>query len=352
MSTDRFPRTRTAVEHGIRLAWQTGAQVYASIGGATVIDFAIGEARSGVAMERATLVEWASATKPITCAAAALLWQRGMFDLDDPVCRHLPEFSTSDKRRVTIRHLLTHSAGLSEPKFGQGLGMWDEYAAAARRAPLMAGWVPGKRCAYGSAAMWVVASLVVRLTKQPFWRFVRESLFEPLGLRDSWIGMPSSVYREYVRADRIAVLPGSSRSGTEAWVTLGAPSSGGHGPIHELGRFYAATLQRKPPFPLSPPVIEAMTTRHLCGAYDERLKATVDRGLGFQLGSSFPGHGYGPYASTRAFGHGGGTWLQALADPDYILAVAVYLNGRGNSETPPQRRPALLGAVYEDLGLA
>jgi CubicO group peptidase (beta-lactamase class C family) len=169
----------------------------------------------------------------VTCSAAALLWQRGLFDMDDPVCRHLPEFAENGKERVTIRHLLTHSGGLRDP--GRQGRSWEEYADAVCRAPLVEGWVPGKRFAYNSVAMWVVASLVVRLSGRPLWRFVREEFFAPLGITDSWIGMPAETYRAYGE-ERFAALPGVPGSGSEEHVTWGRPTGGGHGPIRDLGR--------------------------------------------------------------------------------------------------------------------
>jgi CubicO group peptidase (beta-lactamase class C family) len=195
--------------------------------------------------------------------------------------------------------------------------------------------------------MWALAALVERLSGQRFAAFVREGVFGPLALRDSWIGMPVETYRAY-GGERFAAVPGHPETGTEAWVTWGRPTGGGHGPIRELGLFYAVLLERRL---LAPPVIEAMTTRHLCRAYDETLRATVDRGLGFMLGSSYAGHGFGPHASRRAFGHGGGNWSQAFADPEHGLAAAVYWNGRVDAATQAERVPALLAALYEDLGL-
>src|ERR671932_422572 len=79
-----LPRSRAELERGMRLGWHTGAQLYASLRGRMVVDLAVGEARLGVPMATDTIVEWASATKPVTCSAAALLWQRGLFDLDVP----------------------------------------------------------------------------------------------------------------------------------------------------------------------------------------------------------------------------------------------------------------------------
>ena len=344
MAATDLPGARAELERGMARGWHTGAQLYASLHGETVADFAIGEARPGVAMTPSALVEWASATKAVTCSAAAMLWQRGLFDLDDPVCRHIPEFAAAGKDAVTIRHLLTHTGGLSDPV--DDVMPFDEAVAAVCRAPLVEGWVPGARCAYNSVAMWIVAALVARFSGQPFARFVRAEIFEPLGLRDCWIGMPAEVFHSY--GDRIAAIPGVPESGTEAWVTWGRPTGGGHGPIGDLGRFYAALIDHRL---LSPPVVEAITTRHLCGVYDERLRAVVDRGLGFMLGSSYPGHTYGPHASHRAFGHGGRNWCVAFADPAYGLAAAVYWNGRGDGATHAERQPALLAALYKDLDL-
>jgi CubicO group peptidase (beta-lactamase class C family) len=146
-----FAYTRNEIERGMALGWHTGAQIYASICGKVVADFAMGEARPGVPMTPSTIVEWASATKAVTCSAAALLWQRGLFDLDDPVCRHIPEFATAGKEGVTVRHLLTHTGGLSDPV--DDSMPFAEAVAAICRAPLVEGWTPGQRCAYNSVAM-------------------------------------------------------------------------------------------------------------------------------------------------------------------------------------------------------
>ncbi len=130
-------RTLAELNRGLALGWHTGAQLYASLHGQTMADFAIGEARPGVPMAPSTLVEWASATKAVTCSAAALLWQRGLFDLDDPVCRHIPEFAAAGKQAVTIRHLLTHTGGLSDPV--DDIMPFEEAVAAVCRAPLVEG---------------------------------------------------------------------------------------------------------------------------------------------------------------------------------------------------------------------
>lgn len=339
-----FLMTRAELERGRQLGWHTGAQIFVSLHGKTLADFAIGESRPGVPMTPSTLEEWGSATKPVTCGTALLLWQHGLFDLDDPVCQYLPEFAQAGKENVTIRHLLTHTGGLRDVV--DDLMPFDEAVAAICQAPLLDDWVPGVRHGYNSAAMWIVAALVSRLSGDPFDQFVRTEIFEPLGLTDSWIGMSPETFRSY--GDRIAMIPGYPPSGTESWVTWGRPTGGGHGPIGELARFYQSLLEHRV---LSAPVVEAMTSRQLCSRYDETLHAVVDRGLGVMLASSYAGHGYGPHASDRCFGHGGKNWCVAFADPVYGLAAGVYWNGRVDGETHAERQSSLLGAIYADLGL-
>ncbi|MBV7334262.1 beta-lactamase family protein [Chloroflexi bacterium TSY] len=344
MST-KIPHTQAEIKRTTELGWQTGVQVYASIKGETVVDFGTGEARPGVSMTSETLVEWGSATKAVTCSAVALLWQRGLIDLDDPICLHIPEFATAGKEAVTIRHLLTHTGGISEVV--REIMPYQEAIDEVCRAPLKEGWAPGTRCAYNSVAMWALAEVVARLSNLSFDGFVRVEFFEPLGLHDSWLEMPDEKFSEY--GERIAVMPEFALSGTKEWVTWGRPTGGGHGPIGQLGRFYAALLNRQI---LSAPVVEAMTARHQCGVYDETLDATVERGLGFMQKSSYPGHAYGPYASDRAFGHGGRNWCVAFADPAFDLAAAVYWNGRVDGDTHAERQPKLLDALYQDLGIS
>jgi CubicO group peptidase (beta-lactamase class C family) len=270
---EAFPRSRAEIERGLARGWHTGAQVFAALNGQVVADFAVGEARPGRPMATSTIVEWASATKVVTCGAAAMLWQRGPFGLDDPVCQYIPEFATAGKDKVTIRHLLTHTGGLTDPT--EDLMPFAEAVAAVCAAPLINGWVPGARCAYNSVGMWIVAELVARSSGRPFSEFVREEMFEPLGLIDSWIGVPVDTFRAY--GDRVAVIPNVKESGTEAWVTWGRPTGGGFGPIRDLGRYYVSLLEHRL---LAAPIVEAMTTRHLCGVYDERLETHVDRASG------------------------------------------------------------------------
>jgi CubicO group peptidase (beta-lactamase class C family) len=90
--------------------------------------------------------------------------------------------------------------------------------------------------------------------------------------------------------------------------------------------------------------------------YDLTFKHVMDWGLGFVLNSNQYGpdtvpYGYGPYASSRTYGHSGYQSSVAFADPENGLAAAIVCNGTAGEEAHNQRIRAILAALYEDLGL-
>src|SRR5436305_14370754 len=105
-------RTLELLKQGIHDGLHAGAQLNVSRRGQTIAELALGESRPGVAMSPHTVNAWLSSGKPVAAVAIAQLWERGRLNLDDPVVRHIPEFAPHGKECVTIRHLLTHTAGL------------------------------------------------------------------------------------------------------------------------------------------------------------------------------------------------------------------------------------------------
>src|SRR5581483_10385650 len=103
---------------------------------------AIGEARPGVPMTSDTLMLWLSATKPVTAVCVAQLWERGGLGLDDRVMQHIPEFGVGGKDAITIRHLLTHTAGIRAAASNSSRSPWDETIAKICASKIEPGWVP------------------------------------------------------------------------------------------------------------------------------------------------------------------------------------------------------------------
>lgn len=64
-----------------------------------------------VEMKKDTIFDIASISKLFTTTAAMQLYEQGMFELDDPVGKYIPEFNENGKENVTIRQIMTHTSG-------------------------------------------------------------------------------------------------------------------------------------------------------------------------------------------------------------------------------------------------
>ena len=349
-------RVHDVLDRGIIDGTQIGAQIYVSHRGETVLDDARGEANTGVPMTTDTLMIWFSMTKAVTAVAVAQLWEQGSLDIEAPVARYIPEFAAAGKDAVTLRHLLTHTAGIA---WADGMAdgtPWRESRAEnlARiyAAPLE--YEPGTRAGYHPAAgMSVLGEVVERVAGVPYSTYVRERVFVPLGMTDCWVGMPEAQYNAY--GDRIGRM---HKTEDDEAVPLGGldgrrasaspmPGANGRGPMNQLARLYEA-LVREGGGLLGPVTTAAISARHRTDMLDETFGIVVDWGLGFVIDNS----GMGRYCSRRTFGHGGHQSSIAFCDPEHEVVVAVVCNGMPGRERHSARLDEISSAVYVDLGLA
>ncbi len=365
---DRLPHTREAIEASIREGLHLGAQIYVSMRGEAVADAALGENRPGEPLTRSHLMLWLSSTKPVTAVALAQLWERGLLELDDPVALHVPEFAANGKEGITLRHLLTHTGGIRMLDTGWPQRSWEEIVAKICAMKPEPRWAPGKKAGYHQASSWFILGEVIRrLSGHPFPDCVRGEIFEPLGMMDSWIGMPPERYRAYQESGRIGVLWNTEEAepkphdwGTEERCVNPSPGGNGYGPIRELGRFYEMLLGRgvwQGRRILLPQTVEAFTSPSRVGMTDVTFKHVLDWGLGFiinsvQYGAETVPYGYGHHASPRTFGHSGYRSSAGFGDPVQGLAVALAFNGTPGDEAHERRIRAVLDGVYEDLEIA
>lgn len=361
-----------ALDRGIGEGLHIGWQLFASVDGKPIVDTAGGESKPGTAMTTDSMMVWFSATKAVTSVAAAQQWERGRFDLDDAVATYIPEFATKGKDAITIRHLFTHTAGIRNADMGaggrQGLAAgggyspffspWSERFDRIMAAEIEPGWVPGQKAGYHPfSTMFLLAELVQRFDGRPYAQYVREEIFEPLGMDDCWVGMPVERHAEY--GDRIGVLhvtrPGRvlafPRIDEAAACAESCPGGAGRGPMNQFARFYEAMAnkgERDGVRILQTTTAEAMVARHRVGMFDETFQIVVDWGLGFIIDS----HNYGRHCSPRTFGHGGGQSSVVFADPVHGLVVALVMNGLPGPEVHYKRLSEIVTNLYEDAGLA
>jgi CubicO group peptidase (beta-lactamase class C family) len=361
-----LPRTTEVLTDGMRSGLQIGAQVYVSRNADPIADFALGESRPGVAMTPDTVMLWLSCSKPIASVAIAQLWERGKLILDDPVARHIQEFAQNGKDAITIRHVLTHTTGIRWIETGWPKTPWNQIIERICAMRMERDWPPGKKAGYSAYVTWfLLGEIVRRLDGRDYARYVREEIFEPLAMNDSWIAMTAEVYQSY--GTRLGIMqkteggkPTPLGLDTEEACTNARPSGSGHGPMRELARFYEMLLKSgeyQGRRILSPQTVEALVARHRTGMYDQTFRHVIDWGLGFVVNSNLYGadtvpYGYGPHASPRTYGHGGSQSSISFADPEHGLAVAIVCNGTPGEEAHQRRMRAVVAAVYEDLDLS
>lgn len=154
-----------------------------------------------------------SCSKPITVTAAMQLWERGLFQLDDLLCDYMPEFTHMTVRDgdtvrpavnpIRIRDLFQMTAGFSydlhSPALEQlrvdtnGRCPTREFCIALAKEPLC--FEPGDQYLY-SLCHDVLAALVELLSGQPFADYVKEHIFDPLGMTHSNFLLPMEDYKK------------------------------------------------------------------------------------------------------------------------------------------------------------
>lgn len=120
-----------------------------------------------------TIFEAASLGKPVFAYAVLRMADTGVLDLDRPLCDYLPlpDASNARMKRVTPRHVLSHTSGL--PNWRQQL------------APLEPATDPGKEFSYSGEAYFYLQRVVEVLSGKPFGRLMREQVLDPLDMKQS-----------------------------------------------------------------------------------------------------------------------------------------------------------------------
>ena len=230
---------------------------------------------------------WASVTKPATALAVLVAAEESTVDLDEP----------AGPQGSTVRHLLAHTSGL--PFEGTE--------------PIAK---PGTRRIYSNAGFEVLARFVEEQAEMPFPEYLRQAVFEPLGMS--------------------ATLEGSAGAGV-------------HGTLDDVLRLGRELLD---PTLVAPETLDEATTVQFpglggvipgIGRYDPN-----DWGLGLELRDRKPSHWTGNRASEQTFGHFGGSGTFLWVDPEHRVALAA-LTDLEFGEWALDAWPRLSDAVIDEL---
>ncbi len=340
----------TLVDSAVAAGAASGAVVAVSAGGARYVHTS---GRLGVAdstrTRAATLYDLASLTKVVGLTTGLMLAvaERRLI-LDEAVRRYVPAFQGTDKDRVTVRHLLTHSSGLPAHR-----RLWEEAVAAQDALALVDATpldtVPGARTVYSDLGAMVLTQALERVTGEPLDTYLARRVFQPLGMwstmfrpprhrlpdvapteRDPWRGRE---LRGEVHDENAAWLGGVSGhaglfSNAEDLLTFGEWLLGS---LDGDGR--GSTHPGDDRLPVPAEVAREFTRR-------QDLVVGSSRALGWDTPSE--NSSAGTRLSPASFGHTGFTGTSIWLDPARRLVIVLLTNRvnptRNNNQHVPLRR--------------
>lgn len=338
--------------------------------------------------EEDTMVLVFSTTKGIASIAIAHAHSQGLFDYDDLVVQHWPEFAQEGKAQITIRQLLNHQAGLSaidEPLNDTHLSNPDKMAVAiAKQKPA---WEVGEKHGYHAITLgWYEGELLRRVDPKhrTIGQYFQDEIAKPHDI-EFYIGLPTDIPRE-----RVALLKGykpwqmllnlnkmpwpfvknmlnpSSLTGRSfsnpkqfgditsfndiEIQSIELPAANGIGQVRDIARAYGELALGGASLGINPETFNALTepaTLPTHGALDAVLHINTSFSLGYLKPSADIHFG----SSTRAFGTPGAGGSFAYADPDAGIGFAYGMNKLGFYLPFDPRDMALRRAMYDCLGV-
>ncbi len=335
-TTDRvLDAAREFVDRG----WDRGIAVAVLRDGETLLDAAVGTDLDGGPLTPQTRFLLFSASKPLTAFCTVMLADRGRLGYDDPLARHIPEFGDGERARVTVDHLLTHRAGISD-FFCAGVTVedWFDWERAVRlTCALPLENPPGTRTAYHPLSFGLLGELVPRVDGRAFARFFADEVAAPLGLDTITWGLPdSSVPNTHTGIDGQPDVATVRRFQTEAARRAVVPAGNAWGTALDLARFHHM-LGSGGRGLVSPESAAEMVRPRVEGD-----GGPLGRGL--EVGRRAGGC-TGDLAGPRVFGHPGIRSTVGWHDPDTGISCAILCNGTPSQDLGQQRLCAISDAV-------
>jgi CubicO group peptidase (beta-lactamase class C family) len=293
------------------------------------------------------IYDLASLTKPlVTGLLAALLVERGLFELDGRVVERLPEFDKPDKRHITLRHLLTHTSGLPAWRPLYLLARREKALEVVAAQPLE--YEAGTRVVYSDLGFITLGLLLQRVTGAQLADLARREIFDPLNLARTFFN-PS----EAVRTEVAACESGGNAYEREVCERVhGLTSERGWregtvwGEVHDGNAFFlggaaghaglfstaAETLRIALQF-LAPTT--TLLRPETCELFSTNMTEGLDeaRSFAWQLAAT-PESTAGPRLPSRAFGHLGFTGTSCWIDPTKER-VLILLTNRTHARSLP-----------------
>lgn len=369
---ERFAGLVDAFRANLEDGQELGGSLCVLVDGRPVVDVWGGwsDAQRTVPWGRDTLTNVWSISKTVTSLALLLLIDRGAVDPDAPVAAYWPEFAAAGKESVLVRHVMTHSSGVSgwdQPVTPDDI--LDVDAATDRLAAQAPWWPAGAASGYHLLDYGHLVHGIVRaVTGRGLGAFVAEELAGPLGA-DFWLGLPASedarvspvVPPPPSQLDLSALPPdspavrtftgpvlGAEITWTRAWRAAGVGGAGGQGNARSAARLNALIAGRG----------AVAGERMLAAETVDRVFAAPVEGVDLVLGLPLRwGLGWGlrhplstayiPEGRVAFWGGWGGSLV--TADADRGVTFAYVMNRMSDGILASERGRTYLQAVYDAL---
>jgi CubicO group peptidase (beta-lactamase class C family) len=352
-ATDPNDHVRTVLERLIT-SGEVGLQVAAYLGGKLVIDTWAGLADkdAGRKVDGQTLFPSFSSAKGPTSTCIHIAVERGQLYYDNPICEYWPQFAARGKSAVTVRHALTHRAGVPDDPWIFDKDPLNYDAICAEIADMEPAFEPGSRTHYhGTTFGWLLAETLRRADGRRIDQYLQDEVCRPLDIDSMFFGVPAAeeprvatLYDETDAMGRLRYNRSEFRRGV-------SPAGGLITNARSLARMYAALanggeLEGSRILPSSR--LDKATVLQT-DAIDGRFKTATRKALGFWLAG--PGLTAAEGAGPNAFGHAGSGGSVGFADRERNFAFALTKNGLTSTQEAQPTATIVEQAVEESLGL-
>jgi len=368
----RFSAVRDALEGNLDSGEDLGASLVVDIDGERVIDVWGGFRDAGrtTAWDENTITNVWSTTKTVTSLAALMLADRGQLDVYAPVADYWPEFAASGKQDVRVRHLLSHTSGVSgleQPASVEDLYDWEK--STSRMAAQAPWWTPGTASGYHALNFGhLVGEVVRRVSGKPLRQFVAEEIAGPLGAdfqigaaRADWDRISDVIPPPPLPIDLTAIDtdspafktmtgpgPDAAVANTPGWRSADIGAANGHGNARSVARIMSV-LARGGEVDgvrlLGPDTIDLIFDEQMNGI-DVVLGVPLRWGIGYGLPQdSLP---WIPAGQICFWGGWGGSVI--LMDLDRRMTISYMMNKMGPGIIGSDRSAAYTRAIYDAVG--
>jgi CubicO group peptidase (beta-lactamase class C family)/D-alanyl-D-alanine dipeptidase len=283
--------------------------------------FGMADPKDKIPATAETVYRVGSVSKLFTDIAIMQLVERGVLDLDAPVSRYLPDFKPANPsgKAITLRQLMAHRSGLvREPPVGHYFDPTHPSLAQTVQSLNATELVypPETKIKYSNAAIATVGYVLERMQKEPFAKYLKHAVLDPLGLKKSGFEPTPELTKDLAKAymwtyhGRVFEAPTFS---------LGmAPAGSMYATVNDLGRFLSVLFAggQGP----GGPVLKQTTLEQMWTPQFVKPGEKTGFGIGFMLSER---------AGCRAIGHSGAIYgfaTELAALPDEKLGVAVVVS--------------------------